>query len=205
MSSVTIKKELPSELLSDILITAFDGSYGWSWNWFESIERNDIGDGSDWMELGHGPYCNLSKSHPARTDRCICEPRDPMRPWLKVGCRLKFDYHTGNGVFDNPDGFTVTHDLLAQAIGRIVNDDYLGLWRSATPAEKHKIMTTDNLYGRAFKEEEPGEWLVETGESARGYREALAAIVANPEDADIDACFADAIVQVAIFGKCIFS
>jgi hypothetical protein len=40
MVSIKIEKELPTEFLSDIMITAFDGSYGACWYWSEPDRRN---------------------------------------------------------------------------------------------------------------------------------------------------------------------
>lgn len=211
MASITIQRELPAEFLSDILITAFDGAYGWSWNWFESTERKDIYDGSQSLELSHRETCNW-KIEDGRVVNCHCDVTEQL--WLKVGVRLRSEHYTDNNLFDTPDGFTVDHDTIAAGISRIINDDYIGIWREANQYEKNYVqgaMTlSGEIHGRRWKKDESKGILVETGETARGYQEDLSRIIAGLESGatdagDIDAPFADAIVQVGIFGKCIFS
>jgi len=179
MASISMRRELPAEFLSDILITAFDGDYGWSWNWFEPASE-------DW----------LKKSGNSE------DPTEGL--WLSCHVRLDQDSQTGNGLFDTTEGFIVDHDVIATGIQRILDDDYLGIWRPASDLEITRIENSVSLYGRAWRGKDEG-YEVETGETARAYQEALAKVLVDPDATDIDAPFADAIVQVGIFGKCIFS
>jgi hypothetical protein len=181
---IKIEKELPKEFLSDIMITAFDGSYGASWQWFEPVGRI-------WLETEQ-------QSEPGMLDPAFSY-------WIKAHVRLKRDCQTGYIVFDDAKGFEINHEEMTKAIQRILDDDYVGVWKNATEQQT-----------RWYEDDVPwikdGEYRVSngvlqhcTGETARGYREDLLKIVGGDMDAgDIDAPFADAIVQVAAFGKVIF-
>lgn len=190
MSSITIKHELPAELLSNILITAFDGAYGSSWNWFEPTPSPD----KFWLKT-NGDIEKMAAS-------------DTL--WLEAKVRLRRDndgeYLTDNPVFDNPEGFVIDHDAIANGISRIINDDYVGIWRKARPDEVEAWKARGNSgIGQQRTRLVAGEGLmVETGETARGWQEYLAKQMLAPEDADIDADLADCIVQCAAFGKVIF-
>lgn len=180
MTSVTIKRELPKEFLSDILITAFDGGYGSSWNWFEIVPGLPGG----WL----------------KTD----EAGDV---WLSAHVRLQEECHIGHNAFDSPKGMVIDHEGLADGISRIINDDYVGIWRPATEAETESWKTHGNSgIGQRHTRLVRGGLQVETGETARAYRSLLAECLSasEPDAGDIDADVADAIVQVAAFGKCIF-
>lgn len=99
--------------------------------------------------------------------------------WMKAHIRVDLDEGgTGNPVLDRRDGFEIDHEGLARAMQLIIDDEY-----------------------------HPN---VLDSEKATGYQTALAGIVAGLESGgtdagDIDAPFADAIVQVCAFGKVIFS
>lgn len=192
MSTITIRRELPAQFLSDILVTAFDGGYGWSWNWFEPAKQN-------WLQT-----------------EAVGENRDEIDLlWMCVNVRLTDECETGIASIDalskGKAGFLVDHDTIAKGIQRILDDDYVGTWREATPTEKIRLLGPDrHLYADREWKWDGLTLLVETGETARGYREELAKIISGLEtgatDAgDIDAPFADAIVQVGLFGKAIFS
>lgn len=175
MQTVKISKELPEEFFGNILLTAFDGSYGYSWNWFRPLRRSD---GSYWL---HGN-------------------RDT---WMSVQVALMEDYHTGNDIFDSEEGFLVDHSALAGAIERILLDDYVGLWRQASPREQSAFKEDGAVYGRRSKLD-AGVLMVETGETARACVPTLLSAVTAADAGDIDAEIADAIVQVACFGKVVF-
>lgn len=181
MASIAIKKDLPDEFLSNILITAFDGAYGASWNWFEGVNV--------------GPIVKVDE------ERSL---------WLSAHVRLRRDedgeYLTGNPVYDNPEGFIIDYDSLAGAMTRIIEDDYLGIWRPANEREIEEWKNNGTPRGRHYQLTPGVGLIVETGETARDYQEPLKEILSGDLDAgDIDAGFADAIVQVAAFGKVIFS
>lgn len=199
MTSISLKTELPDEFLSDILITAFDGAYGASWEWFEPVRVGD----RFWLTT------NGDVQKPSTDDL-----------WLAVRIRLREDCETGHPVLDRRDGFEVDHEALGRAIQAIIDDEYVGIWRKANEREVNAIMevaTADEgelpfSHGRRFRlKKEPGAvWEVETGETARGYRDSLIEIVnhlasGEADAGDIDAPFADAIVQVAALGKVVFS
>lgn len=101
MTSINIKMELPEEFLSDILITAFDGTYGWSWEWFEPV-------GGDWLSV------KKDEGHTSSTN-----------PWMSVRVRLREMCLTGDKILDRRDGFTIGHEDVARAISAILNDEYL--------------------------------------------------------------------------------
>lgn len=180
MTNVTISKDLPEEFFSDILITAFDGNYGWSWNWFEP----STGPNGDkfWLltknDSGHNSTDN---------------------PWMQA--RVRLHEETGDPRFDGVE-FLVDHEVLAKGISRIINEDYEGVWRPATDKEK-----ADYLDGHTFRETRETEHGLEvhTGETARGQFRYIVGAVTEEDAGDIDAVSADAIVQVGLFGKVIFS
>lgn len=197
---ITVKRTLSTEMLSDILITAFDGSYGWSWHWFEPAP---VPEGESWL--------NIEKQHPGNV-RCT----DDL--WMAVKVRLKEDCKVGYNIFDDDNGYWIDHNAILTGIQRILDDDYLRIKRAAQPIEMEAIKATEawqqgavigNLYGRRWEREagNRNRIQIETGETARGLRSQLAAIMGEtePDAGDIDAPFADAIVQVGAFGKCIFS
>lgn len=196
MSTITVKRELPAQLLSDILVTAFDGQYGWSWNWFEPAA-------GPWLVVQHSSSCaRTTVEWSTVPPKCTCEASD--RLWSSVTCKLKSDCETGNPLFDK--SHVVTHDILAAGIQRILDDNYVGIWRPATASEMEEWQRNGTPRGQRYRLVNSGNGLeIETGETARGYREEVAKFVVDPDEADIDAPFADAIVQVGIFGKCIFS
>lgn len=191
---ITVQRTLPEEFLSDIMITAFDGQYGWSWNWFEPV-------GKDWLQTSNAE--DFLDSH-----------------WMSAHVRVKSDCPTGDKILDRRDGFVINHEGLARGIQCIIDDTYRGIWKRASVRETAQILdkygskiSEGDLYGRRFRAAGTkmfGYYEMETGETARGYQQALTGIIAGLEtemtdSGDIDACFADAIVQVAAFGKCIFS
>lgn len=188
MTAIQLNKDLPEEFFSDILITAFDGSYGSSWMWFGSaapqgepcIKIKHVGE-------PHSGYCT-----------------DDL--WMSAHVRLQENYETGNDLFDDPKGFVIDHQSIAGAISRIINDDYLGIWREARPDEEDEIdnETYRGVWKGVVTEHGTG-YMVETGETARGCRSILTRAVQDVEAGDIDAGVADAIIQVAAFGKVIFS
>lgn len=196
-ATIEIKRELPEQFLSDILVTAFDGGYGWSWHWFEPATGS-------WLTTKHEDTCPRTvEKWTSVPPECKCDAL-----WMSVSVRPRAgeDYETGVAVFDNGDGVTVTHQDIANAISRIINDDYVGVWREANENEVRWYRDgVPWIRDREFKEED-GKVLCETGETARGYQKALAAIISSqePDAGDIDACFADAIAQVAILGKVVF-
>jgi hypothetical protein len=190
--TVKIERVPGEEFFSDILITAFDGSYGYSWAWFEAVGPNWLttSNAEDWLD----------------------------QHWMSAHVRLKREYREDlKGAVTRDDGFVIDHAALAGGIQRILDDDYVeDAWKFATATETAKILDkygskaeTGDLYGRKFRIVKPGvmkKFQIETGETARGYQGALGQILAfpDPDAGDIDAPFADAIVQVAAFGKCIF-
>lgn len=202
---ITVQRTLPEEFLSDIMITAFDGQYGWSWHWFEPV-------GGDWLQIKKVP-------------RGGPQENDNHEYWMSARVRVKADYPTGDKILDRRDGFVIDHEGLARGIQCIIDDTYRGIWKRASVRETAQILdkygskmfgsniSEGDLYGRRFRAAGTktfGYYEMETGETARGYQQALTTIVAGLESettdaGDIDAPFADAIVQVAAFGKCIFS
>ena len=194
MPSIKIARDLPEEFLSDVMITAFDGGYGWSWHWFQPAAE-------DWLEAKHTDKCGVKEGEP-RGDKCIANDL-----WMKVSIKVKEE--TGYPLFDQNPCIEVTLQDLANGMARIINDDYVGTWRKASEMEE-RAYSEGRTYGREYRFNEKEDQLeVETGETARGYQQELAGIIAglesNQTDAgDIDAPFADAIVQAAVFGKVIF-
>lgn len=201
MQTLTVTRSIPDEFFGDVLVTAFDGSYGWSWHWFEPAygER-----GLDpWLEIKHEEQCPylLSESE----EECDCNGM-----WMKVRVRTKRDEPVGDKILDREDGFEIDHAAVMRAIQCILDDTYHGIWRPATEAEAQRIREKGQnaLYGRKWRVSKAKTgYDVETGETARGYREDLAKIMAaeEPDAGEIDAPFANAIMQVAAFGKVIFS
>lgn len=182
--------QLDTEFFSDLLITAFDGAYGSSWMWFESV-------GKDWL---------------------VTDGSDPVDShWMSVHVRLKSEYRDDKNirplVAKRNDGWVLNHEAIAKGIERILQDDYVGTWRRATAGETAQILDKfgsatreGEIYGRAFRSggtKLMGYYEVETGETARGIRRHLAQCLVE-KDMDLDASEADAVVQVASFGKCIF-
>lgn len=182
MTNVNILKPLSEEFFSSILITAFDGNYGWSWNWFEPSSGPN-GD-KFWLltknDSGHNSTDN---------------------PWMQA--RVRLHEETGDPRFDGVE-FLVDHEVLAKGISRIINDDYEGVWRPATDKEK-----AGYLAGCTFREmreyPELGILEVHTGETARDALRYILQAVIEEDAGDIDATAADAIVQAGLFGKVIFS
>lgn len=195
MSEITIKRTLPAEFLGDILVTAFDGNYGWSWSWFEPV-------GGDWLKVD-------------KTPRGGPQENDFHTIWKSCQVRLQEEYHTGDKTFDDRRGFVVNHDVIILGIQRILDDDYVGVLKPANAREIAQVLDAYGLktpkegevFGRKFINK-GGKFFadiyVETGETARGYQSDLASIITDPDAGDIDAPFADAIVQVGVFGKAIF-
>jgi hypothetical protein len=186
MTVITINRAVSEEFLSDVLITAFDAAYGGAWDWFEPVPRdNDLG---SWLVTKH------DHGHTSRDN-----------PWLSVNVRLRRheEFLTGNPVFDSPEGFLIDHQSVAGAISRIVNDDYLNVWREPTEAELERYC--NGTLHREWRLNDDGALEIFTHETASGIRRELA-MALNEEDAGlIDATMADAIAQVAAFGKVIFS
>lgn len=180
MSTIEIKRELSKEFLSDVMITAFDGHYGAVWTWAEPVGRI-------WLETEQNP-----------------EDMDPDHSfWMKAHIRVSKDEPTGNPLFDREDGFAIDHDSLAAGMARIINDDYEGVWRPATPSERDAY-SSGLMRGRRETKFINEVLHVHMGETARGLRDQIMFAV-NEEDAgEIDADCADAIVQAAAFGKVIF-
>lgn len=202
MQTLTVTRSIPDEFFGDILVTAFDGAYGWSWHWFEIVEQER---GCDpWLEIRHQEQCAYLKSE--SEEECDCNGM-----WERVRVRVKRSEPTGDKILDREDGFVIDHAAIMRAIQCILDDTYHGIWRAASEREaraiEEKKMAVDALYGRKWRIAKVGNYEVETGETARGYQRDLATIMAQeePDAGDIDACFADAIVQVAAFGKVIFS
>lgn len=110
MTSVQLNKELPDEFFSDILITAFDGSYGASWEWFEPVTGTD----KFWLKKSGNP------EHDCTDDL-----------WLSAHVRLKRDYETGTPLFDTREGFVIDHEAIAGGISRILHNNFL----NARPGE----------------------------------------------------------------------
>jgi hypothetical protein len=182
MTSIQLNKELPEEFFSDVLITAFDGAYGAAWEWFEPVDNN-------WLAV--------KKVHD--TGSCT----DDI--WVSAKVRLQEDYETGHPLFDSREGFVIDHASIAGGISRIVNDDYLDVWRPATPSEEDAIdQEAFNREWRGVATEHGTGYEVHTGETARGLRSMITRAVQDVEAGDIDAGCADAIVQAAAFGKVIF-
>lgn len=184
MTGIQINMELPEEFFSDILITAFDGVYGGSWAWFEPVDNNWL---SVKNEVGHNCVDN---------------------PWMSARVRLQENCKTGVPLFDSREGFVIDHESLAGGISRIVNDDYLHVWRVPTATEASIILNEEkggNPSTRVWRRDpENNELQINTGETAAAWRSDLTRFVQNPEEADIDADLADCIVQAAAFGKVIF-
>lgn len=110
MEHARLNYPLTETLLSDILITAFDGTYGSAWMWFEPAPLV----GQSWLTTKN------AEGHTS-TDN----------PWMSVRIRLRPGYETGHALFDTREGYVIDHKSLAGAITRILNDDYL----DASPAE----------------------------------------------------------------------
>lgn len=178
MTYIQLNKQLPEEFFSDVLITAFDGSYGAAWNWFEPVGKN-------WLVVN-------GEGHTS-TDA----------PWMSARVRLQEDYETGHPLFDSREGFVIDHASIAGGISRIVNDDYLGVWREATPSELDQFVKND-LRREHKMDSVTDKLLVHTGETASGLRSMITRAIQDADAGDIDASCADAIVQAAAFGKVIF-
>jgi hypothetical protein len=206
MTSIEIAKPMSDEFFSDVLITAFDGAYGASWNWF----RWAACDGHTGSDYDHDEALVI-KHHPTNSSEDI---------WLAAHVRMREE--TGYALIDGNPHIVIDHEAIAQGISRIVNDDYLNLWREANAREVEQIQeelrncehaetcTEGPLpYGgnRMWRRNpmKPSFLEVETGETARGLRSIIAGAIADEEAGDIDAYGADAIVQCAAFGKVIFS
>lgn len=179
---VKMTKTVTEEFLSDILITAFDVSYGSAWDWFEPSD---------------GPYHDkfwlLTKTDNGHSSS--------TNPWMRV--RVRLHEETGDPKFDNRE-FLIDHEDLARGIERIINDDYEGVWRTATDKEAEAHLA--GLLNRETREyPDLGILEVSTGETARGFREVITQAVAEGESGMIDAPAADCIVQAAVFGKVVFS
>lgn len=111
MEHASLNYPLHEDFLSNVLITAFDGTYGSSWMWFEPAPLA----GQSWLTV---------KSEDGHTSA--------DNPWMSVRVRLKSGYETGHALFDTREGYVIDHKSLAGAISRILNDDYL----NASDAEK---------------------------------------------------------------------
>lgn len=197
MASVTIKQELPKEFLSDLMITAFDGTYGSAWQWFRPTRSE-----GDWLTVEHHNCPEAGDGSPtART----CEANDI---WMEVHIVVNPEEPTGIDLIDMNPCIIVDHDALATGISRILNDDYVGVWR---PAIEHEVdAIEDGSITREWRGTKQGGYEVFTHETARGLRDHIASVVSDAVNGtdnghDLDADDADAIVQAAVFGKVIFS
>lgn len=182
MSSINIKRDLPKEFLGDILVTAFDGAYGGSWYW----------------SYPSGRFAFRSET-PAGTNDASASI------WTSVTIRIDDDSQTGEPKWDNVE-HVIDHDVIAKGIERIVNDDYEGAFRPATDEEVEDWKKNGTPRGRNYRLVAGKGLMVDTGETARAYREDLASCLSatEPDAGDIDSNIADAIVQAGLFGKVIF-
>ena len=204
MTSIQIARLVPEEFLSDILITAFDGAYGSSWNWFQSglCEHPDVKARPDYKP--HDEHLVI-RHHPTDSVQDV---------WIEMHVRVREE--TGYDVIDQNPHIVVDHAALGVGLQRIINDDYLNIWREATESEAGRIIKLMNnftpapvegsLGGRRWRRNPMNEKFleIETGETARGLRENIAAAVLEEDAGMIDPVDADAIVQAAVFGKVIF-
>lgn len=112
--TIRMQRELSDEFCSDVLICAFDGSYGGSWYWAEPDRRVEV-DG-----VPQSPWQILRSGRKDRTGEEIGEDQ-----WLAVHIRGKEGEETGKAVWDLAleNGINVDYQTLRVGIQRILDGE----------------------------------------------------------------------------------